>query len=93
MAAGVTITALEIEPVHAEYPEGAENVEPNDTSAAGVVIARLFLGACTHLLIMLTNLVRVKALGAPVLPETDMEAVSSSVTLSKKLISKEQVWH
>ncbi|KAF5325156.1 hypothetical protein D9619_009930 [Psilocybe cf. subviscida] len=90
MAAGVTVTTLETIPVHAAQVKEAKNVEIDDMPS-GVVTAHPFLDAFAHLLIILTNLVRVNALGADILPETASEpGLSSSVVLSKKPISKEQ---
>lgn len=51
VAAGVTITTLEIEPVYAEYAEGKKNVETYD-KAADVVTARPLVDVCSHLLLI-----------------------------------------
>jgi hypothetical protein len=55
VAAGVTITTLDIEPVYAEYAEGIKNVETYD-KATGVVTARPLWDVCTYSLVILSML-------------------------------------
>lgn len=49
VAAGVTVTTLDIEPVYAEYAEGAKNVETYD-KASDVTAARPLVEVRAHLL-------------------------------------------